>query len=174
MASSISKTFDLLAQSRNSHAVNALILALDVENPEIREQAVFALLQQQSSRGLVEVIRRYPTHTAGIRKLLETHSNALDAAIRQCLLHGNRELQYCGLEFVRITSDFQQIPSIIALFENKRLVNHQPDLTSQILRYLVGRLYEYFLNPSVDSVYSRVFLKNAKEIRRDNLNALVA
>lgn len=173
MASSISKTFDLLAQSRNSHAVNALIQALDVDVPEIREQAVFSLLQQQSSRGLVEVIRRYPTHTAGIRKLLETHSNALDAAIRQCLQHGNQELQYCGLEFVRITSDFKQIPSLIALYENKRLVNHQPDLTSQTLRYLVGRLYEYFLNPSVDSVYSRAFLKNAKEIRRDNLNALV-
>ncbi|MCA9014477.1 MAG: HEAT repeat domain-containing protein [Planctomycetaceae bacterium] len=172
MTSSISKTFELLALSRNSHAVNVLILALDVEDQEIRERAVSALLEQQSTRGLVEVIRRYATHTTGIRKLLESQSNALDAAIRQCLLHGNRELQYCGLEFVRITSDFRQIPSLVALFENKRLVNHQPDLVSQTLRYLVGRLYEYFLDTSVDSVYSRSFLRNAQKIRRDNLNAL--
>ncbi|WP_339732782.1 HEAT repeat domain-containing protein [uncultured Gimesia sp.] len=174
MTSSISKTFELLAQSRNSHAVNALILALDVEEQEIRELAVSALLGQQSTRGLVEVIRRYATHTTGIRKLLETESNALDSAIKQCLLHGNRELQYCGLEFVRITSDFRQIPSLVTLYENKRLVNHQPDLVSQTLRYLVSKLYEYFLDTSVDSVYSRTFLRNAQNIRRDNLNALAA
>ena len=82
MASSITKTFDLLAQSRNSNAINALILALDVEDELIREQAVFALLQQQSTRGLVEVIRRYATHSPGVRKLLESHSQALDTAIR--------------------------------------------------------------------------------------------
>lgn len=154
--------------------MNVLILALDVEDQEIREHAVFALLEQQSSRGLVEVIRRYATHTTGIRKLLESQSSALDSAIKQCLLHGNRELQYCGLEFVRITSDFRQIPSLVALYENKRLVNHQPDLVSQTLRYLIGRLYEYFLDTSVDSVYSRTFLRNAQKIRRDNLNALVS
>ena len=162
MTSSITKTFELLALSRNSHAVNVLILALDAEDPEIREQAVAALLEQQSTRGLVEVIRRYTTHSATIFKLLETQSNALDSAIKQCLLHGNRELQYCGLEFVRITSDFRQIPSLVALFENKRLVNHQPDMVSQTLRYLIGRLYEYFLDTSTDSVYSR----RSSEIRK--------
>lgn len=172
MVSSISKTFDLLSQSRNSHAVNALVLALDVEDPDIRELAVSALLEQQSTRGLVEVIRRYATHTPGIRKRLESQSNALDSAIRQCLLHGNNELQYCALEFVRITTDFRQIPTLVSLFQNNRLMNHQPDLATQVLRYLVGRLYEYFLDTSVDSVYSRLFLKNSRQIRRDNLNAL--
>lgn len=173
MASSISKTFDLLAQSRNSHAINALILALDVEDDFIREQAVFALLQQQSARGLVEVIRRYAIHTPEVQKLLEIHSKALDAAVKQCLQHGDRELQYCGLEYVRQNNDFKQIPALVELFENNRLVNHQPDLASQTLRHLVGRLYEHFLDRSVDSVYSRSFLKNAKEIRRENLNALM-
>lgn len=173
MASSITKTFDLLAQSRNSHAINALILALDVEDELIQEQAVFALLQQQSARGLVEVIRRYATHSPSVRKLLETHTKALDAAIRQCLLHGNRELQYCGLEFVRVNHDFRQIPALIDLFENKRLVNHQPDLATQTLRHLIGLLYEHFLDRSVDSAYSRSFLKNAKEIRREILSSLM-
>jgi hypothetical protein len=174
MALPIHKTFDLLAQSRNSHAVNALILALDVDDPVVRELAVSALLEQESTRGLVEVVRRYLTHTAGIRKLLESHSNALDAAVKQCLLHGNRELQYCGLEYTRLTSDFKQIPTLVSLFENNRLVNHQPDLTTHTLRYLVGKLYEYFLDTSVDSVYSRSFLRNAQQIRRDNLNALAS
>ncbi|QDU53154.1 HEAT repeat domain-containing protein [Gimesia panareensis] len=173
MASSITKTFDLLAQSRNSNAINALILALDVDDDLIREQAVFALLQQQSARGLVEVIRRYATHSPAIRKLLETHSKALDAAIRQCLLHGNRELQYCGIEFVRLNHDFRQIPALIDLFENKRLVNHQPDMATQTLRHLIGQLYEHFLDRSVDSVYSRSFLKNAKAIRREILSSLM-
>ncbi len=173
MASSITKTFDLLAQSRNSNAINALILALDVEDDLVREQAVFALLQQQSARGLIEVIRRYATHSPGIRKLLETHSKALDAALRQCLLHGNQQLQYCGLEFIRLNHDFRQIPTLIELFENKRLINHQPDLATQTLRQLVGLLYEHFLDRSVDSVYSRSFLKNAKEIRREILSALM-
>lgn len=173
MTSSISKTFELLSQSRNSHAVNALILALDVDTQPIRELAVAALLEQQSTRGLVEVIRRYATHTRDIRKLLEPHSDALESAIKQCLLHGNRELQYCGLEFVRSTNDFRQIPALISLFENKRLVNHQPDLTTQTLRALVSKLYEYFLDTSVDSVYPRSFLRNAQNIRRDILNALL-
>lgn len=173
MASSITKTFDLLAQSRNSNAINALILALDVEDELIREQAVFALLQQQSTRGLVEVIRRYATHSPGVRKLLESHSQALDTAIRQCLLHGSRELQYCGLEFVRLNHDFRQIPALVELFQNKRLVNHQPDRVTRTLRHLVGRLYEHFLDRSVDSIYSRSFLKNAKAIRREILSALM-
>ncbi|QDU06965.1 HEAT repeat domain-containing protein [Gimesia aquarii] len=173
MTSSISKTFDLLSQSRNSHAVNALILALDVEDQAIRELAVAALLEQQSTRGLVEVIRRCATLTPDIRKLLESQSDALEAAIKQCLLHGNRELQYCGLSFVRSTNDFRQIPALVSLFENKRLINHQPDLTTQTLRSLVGKLYEYFLDTSADSIYSRSFLRNAQNIRRDNLNALL-
>ncbi len=174
MASSISKTFDLLAQSRNSHAVNALILALDVDDPDIRERAVSALLEQQSARGLVEVIRRNATHTPAIRKRLESHSSALEAAIKQCLLHGNHELQYSALEFVKLSSDFRQIPTLVSLFDNSRSVNHQPELIIQTLRYLVGRLYEYFLDKSVDSVYSRSFLKNAEQIRRDVLSALAS
>ncbi len=173
MVSSITNTFRLLAQSRNSHAVNALILALDVDSHTTRELAVSALITQQSARGLVEVIRRYATHTPGIRKLLESHSEALDSAIKQCLLHGNRELQYCGLEFVRATSDFRQIPVLISLLENKRLINHQPDLTVQILRSMIGKLYEYFLNHAVDSVNPRSTLKDAQDIRRDILNALL-
>lgn len=174
MTSSISKTFDLLAQSRNPHAVNALILALDVEEEEIRELAVSALLEQQSTRGLVEVIRRYTSHTPEMRKLLETPNNALDSAIKQCLEHGNRGLQYAGLEFVRLTSDFKHIPSLIALFENSRLVNHHPNQVAQTLRHLIGKLYEHFLDTSANSVYPRSFIRNAQKIRRDILNALTA
>ena len=172
MTSSISKTFDLLAQSRNSHAVNALVLALDVDDPDIRERAVCALLEQQSARGLVEVIRRNAKHTSAIRKRLQSHSAALEAATKQCLLHGNHELQRSALEFVRLTSDFRQIPALIALIENSSLANHQPELITQTLHCLISRLYEYFLDTSVDSVYSRSFFENAEQIRRDVLTAL--
>lgn len=174
MASPLSKTFDLLAQSRNSHAVNALVLALDVDDPDIRERAVFALLEQKSARGLVEVIRRNAKHTPAIRKRLESHSTVLEPALKQCLLHGNHELQHSALEFVRFTNDFRQIPTLISLFENSNLANHQPELVTQTLRCLVSKLYEYFLNTSVDSVYSRSFLKNAEQMRRDILIALGA
>ncbi|MFK7776501.1 MAG: HEAT repeat domain-containing protein [Gimesia sp.] len=151
--------------------MNALILALDVDDPDIRERAVSALLQQQSARGLVEVIRRNAKHTTAIRKRLESHSTALEAAIKQCLLHGSHDLQSSALDFVRLTSDFRQIPTLISLFENNSLANHQPELATQTLRILVCRLYEYFLDKSVDSVYSRSFLKNAEQIRRDILTA---
>lgn len=174
MVSSISKTFELLAQSRNSHAVNTLILALDVDTQSIREFAVSALIEQNSTRGLVEVVRRYTTHTPSIRKMLESRPEALDSAIKQCLQHGNPELQNCGLEFVRITNDFLQIPVLVSMLENKRLLNHHPDLTAQVLRSLVGKLYEYFLNMTIDTVSPRSTLKDAPNIKRDALNALVA
>ncbi len=174
MTSMLSNTFDLLAQSRNSHAVNALILALDTEDLDIRELAVAALLEQQSARGLVEVVRRCAKLAPVIRKRMESHSKALEAAVKQCLLHGNRDLQYSALEFVRLTNDFRQIPTLVSLFENRSLANHQPELITQTLSYLVGRLFEYFRDTSGESVYSRSFIKNAEQIRREIMTALGA
>ncbi len=140
MPDPLATTFALLTSTRNKSAVDLMIAALDVDVPRVKSAAVTGLLTRSSARGQIEVIRRFHTLSAELRSQLKPDTPSMQTAIRQSLLHGEHQLRANGLEVIRVTEAFDQLPLLLTLLENEH--DDLNEQTTQTLRDLVSRLYD--------------------------------
>jgi HEAT repeat protein len=171
MAESLTKTFDLLATTKSSNAVDVLVMALDSQQAAIRDRAVGALLQRGTVRCQTEVIRRLPSLSPAARKLVEDDEARLAATLRQCLLHGDQELRACALSIVVDTENFDQVPTLLQILDQRDDPFQQA--ASDALQDLVNRLYEHCHGGGVRRAGSRGHRK-APQARQAVLAALDA
>lgn len=167
MTDPLATTFELLASTRNLHAVDALIPALDVDSEAIRASATDALIQRSSTRGQVEVIRRLESLSPQVRSVVERKSSQMGKALKQCLMNGDTELQTNGLGIVRLTENYEQVPTMLKMLLDP--ANELHELTAQTIHDLSNRLYEH-CNFSQDSKPKEKYLRNAQRVRHDVLS----
>jgi hypothetical protein len=168
MASS-TKTFELLAQTRNPAAVDLLIAALDVASEGIQAAGVAALVKRRTSRGIIEVVRRLPLLETAARELVEKNANNLGHGLRDCLLRDDSVLRGNALELVRRCDVYGEIPTLIALLQLPLLPERS--LIEEILAELINRLYEH-LPLGGDGAEPGPFLRDAERIRQQTLATL--
>jgi HEAT repeat protein len=140
MGDRLRRTFELLAESKATGAVDLLIAALDSKYSAIHEKAVVALLRRGTTRCQTEVIRRLPALTAVGRRLLEEQGLRLSGTLRQCLLHGDNELRAHAFEVVSAAECYDQVSTLVQILQNADDPSH-PE-ACQTLLSLVNRLYE--------------------------------
>lgn len=166
MAGPIEKTMQVLASTANAQALDVLIAALDVTDEEIRQAAVAALIKRNSSRGQLEIIRRLPRLGDGVRDSLESQVGRMSSPLRQALLHGDEELRAHGLELVRATECFEQLPTLLEMLKDERgEVTH---LAAEGLRELIDRLYEHCETGNASRRPDR-YLRNAEQVKHNVL-----
>src|SRR5277367_4031528 len=118
MGDRLRKTFELLAESKATGAVDLLIAALDSKYSAIHEKAVVALLRRGTTRCQTEVIRRLPALTAAGRRLLEEQGLRLSGTLRQCLLHGDSDLRPHAFEVVSAAECYDQVSTLVQILQN--------------------------------------------------------
>ncbi len=166
MAGSIDKTMQVLGSTANPRSLDVLIAALDIEHTDIQQSAVDSLIKRRSSRGHLEVIRRLPRLHSTARESLESQVDRISDSLRQALLHGDAELRAHGLELVRATENFDQIPALLELLKDNRA--EITDLAAETMRDLTDRLHEYSHNTKGSRQPGR-YLRNAAQISHNVL-----
>ena len=139
MSDPLTKTFALLASTANPNAVEVLVPVLDAESSTLRTQAIEALLLRGSTRGHMEIIRRWPDFDAGALAMVERSAPQMITALRQCLGHGDAQLLEHCLEFIRSTGLYEMAPALIELAGSPRDELALP--AADALDFLVDRLY---------------------------------
>ncbi len=140
MADAVSTTFEILASSKNTNAVETLIAALDVADDTIRLAGVDALLKRQSQRGQIEIIKRLDSFPADVYERLRQESASFSKAIQHCIHSGKAELKANALELIRIVQAFDQVPTLVSILPSEPLES-QPQL-AETIRELVRDLYD--------------------------------
>lgn len=112
-------TFEALAASGRPEADEALIAALEVPQPAIRELAASVILRRGSIRGLLELLRRFEGLSDETRRLLSEPSDSLSQAFRQGLKHGDEPLVLPVLAAARAGGHVDQLPNVIPLLRSE-------------------------------------------------------
>ena len=141
MNAALAKTFEILTKTANLNAVDALVPGLESAHEQIQSLAVAALVNRDSTRGQVEVIRRLRSLAPPARADAEKSVSRMENALRSCLIHGDKDLSSNALELVRSTESYKHVPELLQLL--KREESEHYDLAVQTLRGLVDSLYEH-------------------------------
>jgi HEAT repeats len=170
MADPLVRTFELLAESKSSAAVDLLIAALDSRYATIHDRAVVSLLRRGTTRCQTEVIRRLPTLTAAGRRLLEEQGPRLTSTLRQCLLHGDGELRTHAMEVATAAESYDQVSTLVQILQKPDDPNHME--ACQTLQNLVNRLYEQIHLGGGRRTGGDRFQRNLPQVRQTVLSAL--
>src|SRR5580692_5776638 len=170
MADPLVKTFELLADSKATAAVDLVISALDSKYAAIHEKAVVALLRRGTTRCQTEVIRRLPGLTTAARRLLEEQGLRLSGTLRQCLLYGDGELRTHALEVVSAAESYDQVTTLAQILQKVDDPFHAE--VCQTLQSLVNRLYEQITLGGGRRAGGDRFQRNLSQIRQTMLSAL--
>jgi len=154
MADGVIKTFDALGRTNNSHALNVLILALDIPRDDIRQNAVKAILKQRKPEGHVELLKRYHLYKDETRNLLEPFSGSMNKAVRQGLLSGDKQLEANSLQFVRDHEAYDLVPVVLEMLEEEQKREHHRHCL-EIVDELVNSLYEHAHHTANETKYLR-------------------
>jgi hypothetical protein len=172
MGDPLAITFDHLATSRASSALDLLTTALDSKHLAIHEKSVAALLKRGTARCLTEVIRRLPTLTSAGRRLLEEQGSRLSSTLRQCLLHGDAELRTHSLELVTSAECYEQVATLVQILQTAGDPYHAE--ACQSLQALVDRLYEQIHLGGGRRPGGDRYQRNLSQVRQTVLAALDA
>jgi HEAT repeat protein len=170
MGDRLRRTFELLAESKATGAVDLLIAALDSKYSAIHEKAVVALLRRGTTRCQTEVIRRLPALTAVGRRLLEEQGLRLSGTLRQCLLHGDNELRTHAFEVVSAAECYDQVSTLVQILQNADDPSHAE--ACQTLLSLVNRLYEQVHLGGGRRAGGDRFQRSLPQVRQTMLSAL--
>lgn len=162
-------TFDILATSKATVAVELLVSAIDSKYSVIHDKAVGALLRRGTTRCQTEVIRRLSALTPVGRNLLEDQGTRLSGALRQALSYGDEPLRANALAIVGAMECYDQVPTLLEILE-QRNDPFQPAVC-QTLQELTNRLYEHLHAPAGRRPSDR-FLRNLPQARQSVLTAL--
>ncbi|WP_197532507.1 HEAT repeat domain-containing protein [Symmachiella macrocystis] len=154
MTNGFSKTFDCLARTTNSHALDVLIVALDVPREEVRDHAVKAVLKRRNPRGHVELLRRFHILPDATRNMLEPYAGTMGKALRQCANSGEQQLESNALQFIREFEVYDQVPILLEfLAEQSQQEHHRYCL--ETVEELANTLYEHVNQTTKDNKYLR-------------------
>ncbi len=154
MPNPIANTFEILAHSKNAHALVALILALDVPDETIRFATVKSLLKRHSSRGHLELIRRHHELTAQMRELFQPYANAMNKALRQSILTDNLQTQTNALEMIRDLEVYDMLPVVLEMLADEKHEEHHR-YCLETVDDLVNKIYERVHHTSKEKKYLR-------------------
>jgi HEAT repeat protein len=168
MSDPLKKTFKLLTSSPNASAVDLTIAALAVTNERTQQAATTSLLKRSSTRGQVEVVRRFDRLCPDAQRIVEEQVSSIEAALRQCLLHGDADLRRNALEIVRLTGDYQQIPALLELLRQDD--GDVADTAAETIRDLVSDLHEY-LTFDTETKAGGKHLRNAPQVKHEVLTS---
>ncbi len=167
MPDPIAATFDTLSRSGNVHAQEVLTLALDVPSDQIRLAAVKSTLKRRSSRGHMELIRRYHLLTPEMRDLFEPHAVMMNKSLRQSLLSEDEQCQTNALELIHTLSVYDLLPVVIELLSDEAHAQHHR-YCLEIVNELVTKIYEHAHQTSKEKRY----LRDAQKIQLKVVAAL--
>ncbi len=169
MATSLEKTFDILAHSKNSSAVGVLVSVLDTTDEALQALAVKALLTRGATHGLVEIIRRHQVLARPTRDLVAKNAQALCRGLRDALNSGNAPLRANALELVHELEAFSELPTLTRLLEEQSIRDREA--VEETVFNLVNRLYEH-MQFGHEREESTGFLRDAQRIRHQMLATL--
>ena len=167
MSDGIAKTFEHLARTTNSHALDVLIVALDIPREEIRSQAVKAVLKRRNPRGHVELLQRFHEFPDETRNLLEPYSATMGKALRQCVISGQQQFESNALQFIREFEVYDMLPIVLEMLgDESRQAHHRYCL--ETIDELVNTLYEHVNHTGKENKY----LRDARMIQLRIVSAL--
>ena len=169
MATPVNKTFDLLAQTKNSAAVGVLVVALDVADESLQALAVRAILTRGQSAGIVEIIRRGQVLARPARDLVAKNAALLSRGLRDSLISGDVPLRANALELVRQLEEFAELPTLARLLEEQAF--REREAVEATIFDLVNRLYEH-TQFGREHEESTGFLRDSQRIRHQMLATL--
>ena len=100
--------------------------------------------------------------TPEMRNAVARAAGGIENSIRQCLLHGEPELQLNVLNLISCAKDYSQIPALLNMIEDKS--NPHRDRVIAVIQELVDYLYEH-LNRSPDNSAAPGTLRDASRVR---------
>jgi len=136
--SGLKQTFDVLAASRNEAATAVAIAAFQSDDLSVREYAIQALTARRNKSGHLAVLRRWHELTEPQQEMVLEGRVRIGSALRDAILSDEPKLFANACEIVRLTSDFDIVPTLVNIAED---ANHPHSRQATILVHeLVARL----------------------------------
>jgi hypothetical protein len=164
-------TFELLAGTDNTAAVDVMVAALDIADESVQNLAVGAILKRHPTRAVIELVRRAQVLSKPARELIKKKSPVLAKGLRAALLSGDSALRASALQLVCDLEYFTELPTLTRLLEEKALCER--DAVESTIYDLVDRLYKH-LQFGKEKEESADFLRNAQRMRHQAVATLEA
>ncbi|HCS50839.1 MAG TPA: hypothetical protein DIW81_04480 [Planctomycetaceae bacterium] len=136
----IERTMKTLERSHSANAMAALVHALQVNIPAIRDAAARTIMRSGSSLGKVEVIKNIQKLSPDVIELLSSHNKEISVPLKHCLLHGDSEVVLRALDTVESALLFEEIPTLLQRLRNA--TGEIADRCEQVISRLVDALSE--------------------------------
>ena len=129
-----------LEQSRSTNSMVALIHALKVKIPGIRNEAARAILRSGSSLGKIEIIRNVKSLSPEIVASLGNDESNLDLPIGHCLQHGDDEIALRALDTIEAGKIYRELPLVLNFL--RKSTGLAAERAEQVLSSLIEGAYE--------------------------------
>ncbi|QDT37312.1 HEAT repeat domain-containing protein [Stratiformator vulcanicus] len=113
MSSPLEITIEALKRSNAPRVEDALVPTLDSSRASVRDHVTDILIERNSVRGAIELIRRLENLSEYQRSQLKGSPELVNRALTQCIRYGDDNLCRNGLSIARETDKPQFIPEIV-------------------------------------------------------------
>ncbi len=138
----IERTMKTLERSHSANAMAALVHALQVDIPAIRDAAAQTILRSGSSLGKVEIIKNIQKLSPDIVEMLSSENHAITVPLRHCLLHGETDVALHALETVESAQLYEEIPTLLKVL--RKATGEIANRCEQVISRLVDSLSENY------------------------------
>ena len=145
MSEGLSRTFEVLGQTRNDAAVRVLVPALDSSRDAIQGGALRTLLRRRSLVGGGEILSRLPTMNDRCKRILRRSHGRLTGSLRDALLGTDRQLCLNACQATVLFREYDLVPVLLNLLEDRTL--QHDDLAADALMNLAEQLYKELAGP---------------------------
>lgn len=136
----IERTMKTLERSHSANAMAALVHALQVDIPAIRDASARMILRSGSSLGKIEIIKNIQKLSPDVVALLSSQNHDIAVPLRHCLLHGDSAVVLRALDTVESAQLYEEIPILLQLL--RKATGETADRCEQVLSRLVDSLSE--------------------------------
>jgi hypothetical protein len=126
MATSLGRTFDVLARSRNDAATAVLMAALDSPDRAVSEGAVTALVRRPSKAGHLAVLKRWHLLSPELRETVDQSEGRMGGALHDALLSGDDQLFTNACHVAQDSGEFDLAPTLIMVAEQSNTARCEP------------------------------------------------
>lgn len=120
MADGLALTFQVLDSSRNSAVGDVLACAYDCQDPQIRSQAINAIVKSGRGKGCLRIVETWHDLDSDLRQVILDKPRVMTAAIRESLKSNDRQVIENGLELAHLIVEPQLVPDLIRMAEDER------------------------------------------------------
>ncbi len=141
MSTGLQTTLEVLSKSRNEAAGTVLLTGLSSATPAICDGVLKPLILRRKKRGHLEILKRWHLFTDAQREILQEGRGRMSGALRDALLSENKQLFHNACEYVEIFCEYDSIPTLVALAENRD--HPRAKGATRLIQYLVAQLGEF-------------------------------